>query len=123
MSRISRRAFAAAAAPAEPGPLQTDAAPGVPLVPQGVALEMTECEVVKRIGPAEREHVVQLRAGPKGKERYLGYWDVESLRPTLVETAPGTKSMKFWEADADAWAKVIETNVVGTYYMARAAAP
>ena len=40
-----------------------------------------------------------------------------------VEQAPKTKSMKFWETDPDAWAKVIETNVVGTYYMSRVAAP
>lgn len=43
--------------------------------------------------------------------------------PTLVENAPKTKSLKFWEADPDAWAKVIETNVIGTYYMSKAAAP
>ena len=43
--------------------------------------------------------------------------------PTHVENAPATKSMKFWDADAEAWAKVIETNVIGTYYMSRAAAP
>ena len=43
--------------------------------------------------------------------------------PTHVENAPKTKSMKFWEADAEAWAKVIETNVVGTFFMSRSAAP
>ena len=43
--------------------------------------------------------------------------------PTQVEEAPKTKSMKFWETDPDAWANVIETNVVGTYFMSRAAAP
>ncbi len=42
---------------------------------------------------------------------------------THVEAAAATKSLKFWEADADAWAGVIETNVIGTYYMSRAATP
>ena len=47
------------------------------------------------IGPAQRQHVVQLRAGPKGKERSLGYFDIKSLKPTVVETeawlVPGDK--------------------------------
>ena len=43
--------------------------------------------------------------------------------PTHVETAPGTKSLKFWEANEQAWTTVITTNVIGTFYMARHAAP
>ncbi len=43
--------------------------------------------------------------------------------PLHVENAAATKSLKFWEADPDAWAKVIETNVTGTFFMSRAAAP
>jgi NAD(P)-dependent dehydrogenase (short-subunit alcohol dehydrogenase family) len=43
--------------------------------------------------------------------------------PLYVENAPKTKSLKFWEADADAWAKVIETNVVGTFFMSQCATP
>ncbi len=43
--------------------------------------------------------------------------------PTHVEAAPKTKSLKFWEADPEAWSKVIETNVVGTFFMSRCAAP
>jgi mono/diheme cytochrome c family protein len=40
----------------------------------------------KQILPADRQHVVQLRAGPKAKERYLGYFDVKSLEPTVIDT-------------------------------------
>ncbi|MBI1313341.1 DUF1592 domain-containing protein [bacterium] len=40
----------------------------------------------KQILPADRQHVVQLRAGPRGKERYLGYFDVKSLEPTIIDT-------------------------------------
>ncbi len=43
--------------------------------------------------------------------------------PAHLEALPNFTSLKFWEADADMWAKVIETNVVGTYFMSRAAAP
>ncbi len=43
--------------------------------------------------------------------------------PAHLEAAPGTKSLRFWESDADIWRQIIETNVVGTYFMARAAAP
>lgn len=38
------------------------------------------------IEPADRQHVVQLRAGPKANERYLGYFDVKSLEPTVIDT-------------------------------------
>ena len=43
--------------------------------------------------------------------------------PAHIEAAPGTKSKRFWESDMMVWAKIIETNVIGTYYMARFAAP
>ena len=42
--------------------------------------------------------------------------------PTHVEEAPGTKSLKFWEANEAAWTNVITTNVIGTFYMSRHAA-
>ena len=40
----------------------------------------------KQILPADRQHVVQLRAGPRAKERYLGYFDVKSMEPTIIDT-------------------------------------
>ena len=43
--------------------------------------------------------------------------------PAHLELAPGTKSMRFWEADPDMWRLIIETNVIGTFFMSRAAAP
>jgi NAD(P)-dependent dehydrogenase (short-subunit alcohol dehydrogenase family) len=43
--------------------------------------------------------------------------------PAHVEASPQTKSMKFWESDPHVWALVIDTNVTGTFYMSRAAAP
>ena len=43
--------------------------------------------------------------------------------PAHLEAAPGTKSLRFWESDADVWRQIIETNVVGTFLMARSAAP
>ena len=43
--------------------------------------------------------------------------------PTHVESSPATRSMRFWETDPDRWRDVIETNVIGSYLMARAAAP
>ena len=43
--------------------------------------------------------------------------------PVHLETAPATRSLKFWEADPDAWRDVITTNVVGTFFMSHHAAP
>lgn len=43
--------------------------------------------------------------------------------PVHLETAPATRSLKFWEADADAWRDVIVTNVIGTFLMSHHAAP
>ena len=43
--------------------------------------------------------------------------------PAHLEAAPGTKSLRFWEADPDVWRQIIDTNVVGTFFMSRAAAP
>ena len=43
--------------------------------------------------------------------------------PAHLEAAPGTKSLRFWESDAEIWRQIIETNVIGTFNMARAAAP
>ena len=48
------RCAALAAQAPEVGAEQASTPPGVPLVPAGVALEMTECDVVKRVGPAEK---------------------------------------------------------------------
>jgi len=77
-----RCAFASAAA--EPGQVQTDAAPGVPLVPQGVSLEMSECEVVKRIGPAERTEI-----GSNGSERTSTLTYVHGARPGIYHFVGG----------------------------------
>ena len=82
-----RCAFASAAAPAEPGAVQTDAAPGVPLVPQGVSLEMTECEVVKRIGPAERAEI-----GSNGSERTAVLTYIRGGRPGIYHFVGGRLS-------------------------------
>lgn len=79
-----RCAFASAAAPAEAGATQTDAAPGVPLVPQGVSLEMTECEVVKRIGPAEKTEI-----GSNGSERTAVLTYVNGGRPGIYHFVGG----------------------------------
>lgn len=46
-----------------------------------------------------------------------------ALGPTHIEYAPQTKSLKFWEADPDAWTRVVDTNVNGTYLMSYCAAP
>ena len=43
--------------------------------------------------------------------------------PVHIENARGTKSMKFYEADPDAWQTVIRTNVNGTYLISYFAAP
>lgn len=39
-----------------------------------------------------------------------------------VQQSPGTKSMRFWEADPEVWTKVITTNVNGHFLMAHHAA-
>jgi hypothetical protein len=39
---------------ADPNAAQPAAQPGMPLIPSGIALEMTECDVVKRAGVPER---------------------------------------------------------------------
>jgi mono/diheme cytochrome c family protein len=36
--------------------------------------------------PATKLHTVKLMTGPRGKERSLGYFDIQSLTPTVVET-------------------------------------
>jgi NAD(P)-dependent dehydrogenase (short-subunit alcohol dehydrogenase family) len=46
-----------------------------------------------------------------------------ALGPTHIEMAPKTKSMKFYEADPQAWTRTIDTNVNGTYLMSFSAAP
>lgn len=79
-----RCAFASAGPPPEPGAVQTDAAPGVPLVPQGVALEMTECEVVKRIGPAERAEI-----GSNGGDRTATLTYLHGARPGIYHFIAG----------------------------------
>ena len=43
--------------------------------------------------------------------------------PVHLERSPQTKSLKFWEADPDAWREIIVTNVNGTFLMARSVAP
>jgi 3-oxoacyl-[acyl-carrier protein] reductase len=43
--------------------------------------------------------------------------------PAHLETLPDFRSMKFWETDADMWATVIATNVIGTFNMSHVAAP
>ena len=45
------------------------------------------------------------------------------MGPGHVEAAPNTKSLKFWEADAEVWQRVIAVNVNGTFLMSRTAAP
>ncbi|MEE8515725.1 MAG: SDR family oxidoreductase [Alphaproteobacteria bacterium] len=46
-----------------------------------------------------------------------------AMGPAHVEGATETKSAKFWQADPAAWQFVIQTNVNGTYLMARAVTP
>lgn len=59
--------------------------------------------------------------------RLFGHLDIlvnnAGKGPVHLENAPGTKSLKFWEADPDAWRDVITTNVVGTFFMSHHAAP
>jgi 3-oxoacyl-[acyl-carrier protein] reductase len=43
--------------------------------------------------------------------------------PNHVTSSAATKSLKFWESDSERWEQVIQTNVVGTFFMAHAAAP
>jgi NAD(P)-dependent dehydrogenase (short-subunit alcohol dehydrogenase family) len=43
--------------------------------------------------------------------------------PAHVERAPGTRSHLFWESDPEVWQQVIQTNVNGTFLMARSAVP
>ena len=43
--------------------------------------------------------------------------------PAFMERAAGTRGPRFWESDPSAWAKVIETNVCGAFYIAHYAAP
>jgi len=45
------------------------------------------------------------------------------IGPALLEASPRTTSLKFWEADPDIWRAIIDTNVNGTFLMARTAAP
>ncbi len=46
-----------------------------------------------------------------------------ALGPAHLEAAPDTRSLKFWEADAEVWQRTIVTNVNGTFLMSHIAAP
>jgi NAD(P)-dependent dehydrogenase (short-subunit alcohol dehydrogenase family) len=46
-----------------------------------------------------------------------------ALGPAHLEAAPNTRSLKFWEADAEVWQHTIVTNVNGTFLMSHVAAP
>jgi 3-oxoacyl-[acyl-carrier protein] reductase len=46
-----------------------------------------------------------------------------ALGPTHIERAPGARSSRVHETDAQAWADVIEVNVIGTFFMSHFAAP
>lgn len=46
-----------------------------------------------------------------------------ALGPAHLEAAPDTRSLKFWEADAEVWQRTIVTNVNGTFLMSHVAAP
>jgi 3-oxoacyl-[acyl-carrier protein] reductase len=79
----------------------------------GVACDITDYEACRRavetaVSAFGALHILVNNAG-KG--------------PVHVEQAAGTKSLKFWEADAQAWQRVITTNVTGSYFMAHCAAP
>ena len=43
--------------------------------------------------------------------------------PVHLERSPRTKSLKFYEADPVVWRDIINTNVVGTFFMSHFAAP
>lgn len=43
--------------------------------------------------------------------------------PVHLERSPKTRSLKFWESDPEVWREIVETNVLGTFYMSHAAAP
>ena len=43
--------------------------------------------------------------------------------PAHLERSPQTRSLKFWESDPDLWRAIIDTNINGTFLMARSAAP
>jgi NAD(P)-dependent dehydrogenase (short-subunit alcohol dehydrogenase family) len=45
------------------------------------------------------------------------------IGPALLEASSRTTSLKFWEADPDIWRAIIDTNVNGTFLMARSVAP
>ena len=45
------------------------------------------------------------------------------MGPAHLERSPDTRSLKFWESDPDLWRAIIDTNVNGTFLMARSAAP
>jgi len=42
--------------------------------------------------------------------------------PNFVSASPKSRSLKFWEADPERWSTLIQTNVVGTFYMSQVAA-
>jgi len=46
-----------------------------------------------------------------------------ALGPTHIERAPGARSSRLHETDPQAWAEVIEVNVIGTFFMSHFAAP
>ncbi len=91
---------ACAAAPSAPAPEQTAGDPqaippaGAPLIAGGVALEMTECDVVHRIGPPERVDIGQNERNERTATlTYVrgarpGVYQFTAGRLTVIERAP-----------------------------------
>ena len=85
---------AAAFSIAEPGSDQAATPAGVPPVQSGIALEMTECDVVKRAGPPER---VEIGANERSERTAVltyirgarpGIYNFNSGRLVTMERAP-----------------------------------
>jgi NAD(P)-dependent dehydrogenase (short-subunit alcohol dehydrogenase family) len=80
---------------------------------RGIACDITskaDCEllVAQTVAASGALHVLVNNAG-KG--------------PAHLERSPHTRSLKFWESDPEIWREIIDTNVNGTFLIARAAAP
>ena len=84
----------------------------------GLRHRIVTCDITSR---ADCEAAVQMAISAFGRLDVLV--NNAGRGPNHVTTSPLTASLKFWQADPQRWEDVIRTNVVGTFNMARVAAP
>ena len=99
--------------------------PAVEAAAQALAAEFPGCLI--RSQTCDISNMEQCEETVRQTHAKLGSVDIlinnAARGPLHVERAPGTRSLKFFESDPQAWAQTTATNVTGTFFMAHFAAP